>query len=381
MDDQTPPPFAQLTAGVTAKELREGIAKSGYPLQATVADIIRSSPLSELHSFDIQEEWAFIDRDTEQARSIDILVDAAFRFDYQNPKSRLRTRLNLLIECKQSDFPYIFFLRQPPPNARNDFPEIVGLDSETLRVFSPAMQEEGTETDSFSCWMDVRDALEFKSIPFFGSPTLSAISFARAVRRGPKLEITGEDAYRSLTLPLLKAADHLRSLGQPQPNHPLYFPRLVINIAVVRAPMIGVFPAHGETDLIALPWVRVSHLEPTMGGNGKRDLNGSIRYFDVVHESFLAKYLGFLARDATRAAQRMHQHSKEVASGLAFSDMENGHRSLTPLPEHYMKFLEKPCTISMALHVKHAAMRIEMDSSNRKGADDIDWIDGYDWLL
>ncbi|MFI1832140.1 hypothetical protein [Streptomyces olivaceoviridis] len=377
------PPFAELHAGITAKDLREVIAKSGYPFQAAVADIIRSSPLGDVRDFKMQEEWAFIDRESGQARSIDILIDLAFPHDYDKPQSKLRTRLNLLVECKQSDLPYIFFLRKSAPVPHNAFPEIYGLEKQDLRVFTNAAKEEGAKNDGFSWWVNLRDALEFAEVPFFGAPTLYAISFAKAVRRGSKLELTGEDAYRSLTLPLLKAADHLKSLSRPTEGHPLLFPRIVINLAVVRAPMICAFEQNGESQLIALPWVRVSHLEPTEGGENERDLNGAVRYFDVVHESFLARYLEVLSRDADVVAQRLHHHSKEVASGLAFSDMSEGHESFSPLPEHYHQFLSKPCTITFRHHVRSLGLTVdnshgEISDPNNPTA--IGWVDGYDWL-
>ncbi|MFI1788941.1 hypothetical protein ACH40D_10840 [Streptomyces olivaceoviridis] len=384
MSVENTPPFAELHAGITAKDLREVISKSGYPFQATVADIIRSASVANVRDFKMQEEWAFIDRESGQARSIDILVDLAFPHDYDNPDSKLRTRLNLLVECKQSDLPYIFFLRKSAPVPHNEFPEIYGLDKQDIRVFTNAAKEEGVKDDSFSWWVNLRDALEFAEVPFFGAPTLYAISFAKAIRRGPKLELTGEDAYRSLTLPLLKAADHLKELSKPTGDHPLLFPRIVINLAVVRAPMICAFESGGENELIALPWVRVSHLEPTEGGKSGRDLSGAVRYFDVVHESFLARYLEVLYRDADEVAQRMHRHSKEVAGGVAFSDLSEGHESLSPLPDHYRQYLSKPCTIIFRHHVQSLGLTVGKSGGEISDHPDnptvIGWIDGYDWL-
>lgn len=377
------PPFAELHEGVTAKDLREVISKSGYPFQATVADIIRSSPLKNVRNFKMQEEWAFIDRESGQARSIDILVDLAFPYDYKQPDSRLRTRLNLLVECKQSNLPYVFFLRKSAPVPHNEFPDIYGLEGQDIRVFTNAGKEEGAKDGSFSWWVNLRDALEFAEVPFFGAPTLYAISFAKAIRRGSKLELTGEDAYRSLTLPLLKASDHLKLLSKPAEGHPLLFPRIVISLAVVRAPMICAFEDEGESELIALPWVRVSHLEPTEGGENGRELSGAVRYFDVVHESFLARYLEVLSRDADEVAQRMHRHSKEVASRLAFSDLSEGRESLSPLPEHYLQYLSKKCTITFRHHVQSLGLTVgksysEISEPNNPSV--IGWIDGYDWL-
>ncbi|GHH03980.1 hypothetical protein Srubr_67980 [Streptomyces rubradiris] len=147
--------------------------------------------------------------------------------------------------------------------------------------------------------------------------------------------------------------------------------------------MVCAFEDNGNSELIALPWVRIGHLEPTEGGEEGRHLNGAVRYFDVAHESFLARYLEPLSRDADEVAQRMHQHSREVASGLAFSSLEEGHQSLTPLPEHYHQYLDKPCTITFHRHVR--SFGISVDTSGGEISDPsapsvIGWIDGYDWL-
>ncbi|MFD5696834.1 hypothetical protein [Streptomyces lasiicapitis] len=383
MNSDTPPPFAQLRAGITAEDLQEAITKSGYPFQATVADVIRNSPLGEVGDFKLQEEWAFIDRDSGQARAIDILIDVAFKYDYEEPESKLRTRMNLLVECKQSDLPYVFFLRKSAPASRNEFPEIHGLETQKIRVFTKEVQEGGEGDDGFSWWMDLRDVLEFECVPFFGAPTLYAISFAKAIRRGSKLELTGEDAYRALTLPLLKAADHLKSLSVPDKNHPLRFPRIVVNLAVVRAPMVCAFQNDEGEELISLPWVRVSHLEPTSGEEGGWDLNGGVRYFDVVHESFLPRYLAALSRDADCVAYRMHRHSEEVASAVAFTELEYGHESIVPLPDRYRQYLSKPCTITLHRHMRSLGLHVQKSSGDVSDPDQsnaIGWIDGYEWL-
>jgi hypothetical protein len=401
MENLNPPPFAELKEGVTAKDLREVISKSGYPFQAVVADMIAASPLGVTHKASLQEEWTYIDRESGQVRSIDILADLAFQHGYQEPESDLRSRLSLLVECKQSDFPYVFFLRQTPPSESSEFPDIAGLDVQQLRVFiepasddddSGASGEKGPHDASdvpdeeegapSSFWINIRDALNLQEIPFFAAPAPFAISLAKVFRKNSRLEITGEETYRSLTLPLLKAADHLRLLSTPEPGHPLLFPRIIINVAVIRAPMISAVLHEGQQGLLSLPWVRVSHLEP-MNSPDARHLTGAVRYFDVVHESFFPRYLEVLSRDAEEMALRMHQHSKEISSGAGLFRFEGDREYLVPLPQEYAHLLEKPCT----MHLSKAAYalgfemnEVEEGVEKSQDSDVISWIDTYDWV-
>ncbi|MFC9180178.1 hypothetical protein ACFTZJ_05555 [Streptomyces globisporus] len=401
MEDLNPPPFAELKQGVTAKDVREAISKSGYPFQAVVADIIAASPLGVESGASIQEEWTYIDRESGQVRSIDILADLAFQHGYQDPASGLRSRLSLLVECKQSDFPYVFFLRQTPPSENNEFPDIAGLDSQQLRVFvdsapgdgdcdsaaeaepaSPIDAAEGKKEAPSSFWINLRDALDLHEIPFFAAPAPFAISLAKTFRKGSRLEITGEETYKSLTLPLLKAADHLRLLSEPEPDHPLLFPRIIINVAVIRAPMISALLHEGEQGLLSLPWVRVSHLEPTNSPRA-RHLTGAVRYFDVVHESFFSRYLEILSRDAEEMALRMHQHSDEISSGTGLFKFSGERELLEPLPQGYSHFLEEPCTMHLSKTARALGFKMKEAGEGEVAPQDhesIGWIDTYDWL-
>lgn len=382
MEEPCTPPFAELLAGITIDDIRDAISKSGYPFQAVVAETIRTSPLGNISDLHIQEEWAYIDRETGQARSIDILIDGRFKHENAERKSKLGPRLNVLVECKQSDLPYIFFLRHSPPSSRNNFPEIFGLDHQQLRIFTNEAEEEGKDRRSFSWWMNLRDALDFSQLTFFGSPAPYAISLAKVARRGAKVELTGEDAYRSLTLPLLKGADHLKKLSLPDPDHPLRFPRITVSVAVIRAPMLATFLNGEDHELISLPWVRVSHLEPTNSSARGHEVNGIVRYFDVVHESFLPRYLEVLARDADAAILRMHEHSEELMTGVGFSS-EGTHETLRPIPESLNQFLEQPCTIE--IHKAIRSLRLKVNKNGGQISDptrprEVGWIDEYPWL-
>ena len=92
-----------LRAGVTEEQLSAAIEKSGYPLQTVVAESLR--PYCER----LSEEWSYVDRDSGLLRAIDVRADRTYEQDDADDP-HLRATLTLLVECKQSDMPYVFFL-------------------------------------------------------------------------------------------------------------------------------------------------------------------------------------------------------------------------------------------------------------------------------
>src|SRR5687768_6095163 len=95
------PPSNRLQAGVTADDVGDAIHRSGYPVQTAVAvDLTQSG-------FAITEEWGFTD-ESGTKRTLDLLAE---RFDWvDRPNAyRIRPSLDLLVECKQREMPYIFF--------------------------------------------------------------------------------------------------------------------------------------------------------------------------------------------------------------------------------------------------------------------------------
>ena len=88
-------------AGLHESQVEEAVRRSGYPLQTVIARALSTA-------FHVREEWSYIDADTAELRTLDLLAERPF---YESDvHSRVRPTLDLLIECKQSDLPYVFFL-------------------------------------------------------------------------------------------------------------------------------------------------------------------------------------------------------------------------------------------------------------------------------
>jgi hypothetical protein len=91
------PGYARLEAGITGDDLLGAINKSGYPFQAEVADRVRSE-FSDIEASAIQEEWAYIDQESDVVRSLDIFAQIPLSVPGDSSWSQISGR------CHQSWF-------------------------------------------------------------------------------------------------------------------------------------------------------------------------------------------------------------------------------------------------------------------------------------
>ncbi|MFI8536003.1 hypothetical protein ACIGMX_37845 [Streptomyces aquilus] len=341
--DNKTPEYAELKAGVTGKDLLEAVVRSGYPLQATVAETLKEAMPKGNWRGEIQEEWAYIDRESGQVRALDVFADIPLRHSAgEEGEFQTRATLNTLIECKQSELPYVFFLRHEPPQNSTAFPEIVGTAGPDVRVFPPLGRDD--RVPDFSYFMSVHDVLGCHEFDIFDNPPFHAISLTKAARhRGGKLELTGEDAYRSITLPLLKAADHLIGVSESKDkaSSPI---RFIVPFAVVDAPMIGTVRHEGRNVFLALPWVRMSYLEPFNNREAWNQASSRVRYFDVVHASSLHKYLHVLFEGIQKGADRAIECGPQLKEGVAVMHDGDDYMPLKPLEEERRQYLDRKPT-------------------------------------
>jgi hypothetical protein len=354
-DDQS---YGELKAGITHSDLLEVINTSGYLFQAEVADKIRQQ-FSNVPGARIQEEWGYIDADSQGTRTLDVYAEVPLwesaDGESDTRRAKIHPYLNILVECKQSELPYVLFLRAGTVSEILNFPEFGGIKSNDIRVFPEEWQEDsGTRGESFA--MSLHDSFACHNLEAFEGPPFNAISLAKVMRKGGggKLEISGEETYRGLTLPLLKAADYVKSQVAPSDDAKALSPRLIVTAAVVKAPLMGVFLHSGETFLAGVPLARVCRVEPA---NGEWGTSGNTRFFDIVHSSHWEEYLRTLMDDSLELARRMLGHEEELLSGAALQlkdeptedDREpDPYVSFRALPEEYSTFLDRPSHFRIA---------------------------------
>jgi hypothetical protein len=346
MTDEKVPSYADLQAGISGKDLLDAINRSGYPFQAEIADHVRTK-LSETEGSEVQEEWAYIDSDAGGVRSLDVFVEAPLHStdDVLKRKKKIRPYLNVLIECKQSELPYIFFLRANSAGYLN-FPEIAGMPSADLRIF----MEPQSSPLKIPFNMSLHDVFACFNLRTFLGPPFNAISAAKAARKGNKLELSGEEIYRGLTLPLMKAADYIRADSAREPDAEVLSPKFIASLAVIRAPLIGAYLHQGKIVMLGIPWVRTCRVEPA-NADQRTQPTGNVRYFDVVHSDFFPDYIEALIKDSFRLAERMLMCDEVVHAGVGLRTYEvqpegsrgsETYKYLKELPDEYADWLEAP---------------------------------------
>lgn len=302
MDQQVDNPSSNnLKSGLSIAEVDEAIRRSGYPLQVVIADILRS------HFF-VEEEWGFRDNDAGSIRTLDIVAERSF-CDASDPnRFRVRPTLCLLVECKQGDLPFVFFLsRQHLWN----YPKLSGLASDTVQV---------TTDDDRSIWsFDVLSVLGFNSDPFLKAAAPCA-TFSKCVRAGKGLELSGSEAYNSLVLPLVAAMRDFDSRCKP-PTTAYYFEaRVILAVAVLDAPMIGIEMVGGERSMSFVPWVRLVRNSPPDDPLGRAaNPTSEPMVLDIVHKDYFEDFLkNHVEPFMLSFRDRAQGHHEILADGKAF---------------------------------------------------------------
>ncbi len=318
------PSANSLAAGVTEEDMLAAIEASGYGLQsvavdkiiATAVDVLQTTghPTDEPVSLRIhnQEEWSYIDPDSQETRTLDALISINLtNSDYmdkpraERPAETIYINLDLLIECKQSELPFVFFMRS---TGTGDVPRVIGLPHDWLSVKS--------KDDDFPFKMRVYDALGLYNLPLRERPD-TAISMTRTHRKGRSLELSGEEAFRSIALPLSKALRYYENLTQTKEPKLYTHIKLVMPVAVVRAPMIGVSMEDGSPSMIATPWVRLVRMDP--GDDSPFSQFCQPVAIDVVHIDYLEKYAKVALESCVEASQRIADFAIPCLTGEAMT--------------------------------------------------------------
>lgn len=298
------PPSNVLPEGVSDDQLRQAVVASGYPLQAAIVEALVSQ-LERLKGYlSVQEEWSYEDKDAGVTRNLDAyvdieLTDSQLFGDSRSPlaDSHFRCHVSFLIECKQSNLPFVFFEGR---RSRSQYPMLFGLPNEWLKIVN--------EDDERAGAIKIRaaDALGLSS--FDHPDRRSAILMSKAVRKGKDLELTGEISYKSIVLPLLKATHHFFKVAEPSPEQCYRDIRVVFPVAVLRAPMVSASADSGEGPLQPHPWFSLSRVEP---GSSDSITYSQVTSFDIVHEDYFNVYVdgavGLAAEILSKAVAAQNQ--------------------------------------------------------------------------
>lgn len=302
-----------LGAGISPEDLETAIGNSGYPLQSRVVDTILRALEGETTLRAVQEEWSYVDQDERQVRQLDALLSFEIEtlpetFDPgrpSDPGAYLRGVLDFLIECKRSDLPFVCFVRSLDAGT---FPQIGGLPHEDLTLHMAA-------DDPGLVKMSTRDALGVSDLPL-ARHDATAIALTKVHRKTKGLELSGEEAFRGLALPILKATSYYLDQVNSGTKRLYVDVRTVVPLAVVDAPLLAVHMVDGKPSLEAVPWIRMVRHEP----GGRADFFGpqtGSRAFDIVHADFLSEYVDLALDSARELIRRARAFAPQLLTGRA----------------------------------------------------------------
>ena len=140
-------------------------------------------------------------------------------------KYKIRPTLNLIIECKKSITPYVFFLSGDAP--WKDFPMITGIPNNSISISTDDTRS------TFDC--DIPHALSLNEKSFINSPLSSCNSFTKCVRKSSHFECSGDEPYNGLILPILKAMNYFKKISQYKKAN-YYDGNLVLGIGALMPP-------------------------------------------------------------------------------------------------------------------------------------------------
>ena len=289
----------KIAPGITVADIEKAIKKSGFPLQTLMATYLSKS-------FYVQEEWPFIDSDSAETRTLDIFANRMF-FKPKDYQSYARPELNMLIECKQSESPYVFFLSTNSP-ATTDFPLITGLHNSEIEL--------KTDEDRSTHVAPLIECLGLSSHPFISGDIPSAMSFSKYVQNG-KMELQGDEPFRNIVLPLVKGIRHFKDYSNP-PSTALYFDcGITLGVVLIDAPLLGVLSNENKNEISELNWVRV--FKRTSENAEYMHDRSKCFAIDVISKDFLEEYLEKnLIPFMELFSKRVIKHQKVIATGKGF---------------------------------------------------------------
>lgn len=295
--------------------ISEALAASGYPLQVKISRMLYEM-ISEQKGSQVVEEWVFIDRETQKSRAIDILCELRLPW---NPADKTYPLVSLLIECKASSQPLVFF-ESPSPYDLTEmraYPKIVGLPHQRIRLKYPGPVP----------YADVvpQQLIAVKTIPRLIEPSAHASVFTKVILKGKKAEVqpvqneprgastSGADAYQNIVLPLTKAVQHYDATKMPAKGYSHFQAVALFAVAVFEGPLM--YSSQVGQDLVMAPWIRLSRHE-YIESNVPVYRDGLLA-IDVVHASFFRTYLTeFIQPFASAFGVNVRRQAAVLANGV-----------------------------------------------------------------
>ncbi len=297
----TNPPANLIPISTTDKVVVDAIEASGYPLQGVVTEKLLA------FGFGAAEEWGYIDRDTGENRALDIHAWIDLPPDEVH---KIFSSLALLIECKRSVHPFVFFKKVTKWQGTG-FPAVVNPSRVSLY------------TDNMSRDVPLSDVLCAGELAFVREPPLCSVFSRATLSGGNKAELSGDETYKNIVLPLVKAVDYYRELWSGGSSGGPLHPKVHLAVCVVNAAMVLVESPHKLNDPVLIPWVRVERHEAKPRASSQHSASHQHYAIDVVHVDYFDAFIrDRLVPFAHEFAQRASERAEVIRKGGVVDNLD-----------------------------------------------------------
>jgi hypothetical protein len=296
-----------LPKGIEEEALKEAITRSGYPLQMEIVGFLRKTFTDTKSAFSIiEEEWSYVDRDSNSLRSLDIYAQVEL-WNFETGQPRVRPAMTLLIECKKSEHPFIFF-EAASADGLADFPMMVGMPFDNVGFQVEVMRRLRLDEPT--------------------SQPATCTTFAKAQPDGKKVSLSGSEPFNTLVLPLTKAMEYFARTSRPTTESRYWDCRAVLAVAVLDAPMILVEVGAAGPDIRLAPWIRLMRQEADRANEGP---GGSAYYsIDLVHARFFDQYMDTIVAPLAESLREAVMREQRELLLMLGQDEPPGERSDEP---------------------------------------------------
>jgi len=159
--------------------------------------------------------------------------------------------------------------------------------------------------------------------------------FSQAELSGKQAELSGEEPYKGIILPLVKVLDYVRDLWSGTANGGRLYPKMLVTICVVHSPMVLVESPQKTNDPVLIPWLRVARQEAKSNKRSPWESSHQHYAIDVVHVDFFDSF----AKDkllpfAAEFFQRASRVAEILRKGGVVDDVTawKWGQTITPIP-------------------------------------------------
>jgi hypothetical protein len=128
------------------------------------------------------------------------------------------------------------------------FPYVAGLPHGGITIV-----QEVDGTRGVQGFLSGAQALGLGKLPFVAVGPDICAAFSRAEANGDRVILSGSEPFNSVIMPLANASDHALHIYGYRPNSDRVYPRLLISVAVLDAPMLLVESPAQSSDPILTP--------------------------------------------------------------------------------------------------------------------------------